>query len=165
MGQATPNDVALAYSMAFDQATFHRRDEYRCDKCGVVRAPNSLVYMLCYRLDGDLRVKSFRHGNVRYEYYHPERRSVAGSFFDFDVRMLDGSRRLLYVTPCLYVHTPVEEAMIEGAECRARDLGAAFELWTEAEIFGPNPAYAKSVTRYIMDKLFLTVKEDEDLAR
>lgn len=146
-------DVAIAYSMAFDKEMFARKEDYECQKCGVVHCPNSYSYLLCFRLDADPNVVRFRHKTVRFEYYHPEHEAVEGAFFDFDVDDKRG-RRLLYVTAQIHLHTPVEEAMLEAADSAAHDLGAKFEVWTEVELFGPNPEYAKSVLNFYMNKLW-----------
>jgi hypothetical protein len=152
---AERKDVDLAYSMAFSRELFMRKETYACPKSGIVHAANSYAYVLCFRLDGDWRVKKFRYKKTRFEFYHPERKVTEGAFFDFDVTMGDGTRRLIYVTPVLFVHTPVEEAMIEGAESAASSARAKFELLTEADIFGPSPAYMKAVILYLMDKRYL----------
>jgi hypothetical protein len=161
MTQPSAKDVVLAYNMAFDPAVFARRDSYSCAKGGIIHAPNAYAYMMCRKLDADEHVKRFRHHTVRFPYWHPVLKREMGGYFDFDVTMLGGARRFLYVTPCLRVHTPIEEAMIEAAECVARDHKASFELVTEVEIFGPNPDYMFALIRFIMDKLYLTVGADE----
>lgn len=145
-------DAILAHSMAFDAALFGRKADYHCAKSGLVHCPNSYSYLLCFKLDGDQHVRSFRHRNARYEYFHPDARATHGGYLDFDVRMIDGTRRLLFVTSCLHLHKPVEEAMIEGAEAEASRLKAKFEVWTELELFGESPAYARSVLLYFVNQ-------------
>jgi hypothetical protein len=156
------SDVALDYSLTFAPTLFYRTCSQNCNKGGVVNAPNSYVFFLARILDQDRRVQSFRHQNERFEYWHPTLLRVDSSYFDFDVRCTDGSRRLLFVTPQSRLHTPPLDAMLEGAECAARALKAKFEVWTEMEIFGPNPEYMRSVIWYIMDKIYLKFGKDDE---
>lgn len=162
MGVPQESDVALAYSMAFDPTLFHKRGEDETLKGGIVKSPNSYVFFAARALDRDASVKRFRHHAVRFSYWNPEKQKEGAGWIDFDVEMNDGSRRMIYVTPQQYLLTAVEEAMLEGAECVARQHKAHLIVWTEVDIFGPNPEYMKSVVRYVMDKIYLQFAKEDD---
>jgi hypothetical protein len=146
--------AASAHSVEFDPDLYYKKGRYTCDK-GEVDAPNCLVYFAARRLDADPQVTSFTTNGAAYQFYHPAKKTILQGWFDFDVRMKDHSRRLLYVTSAHFVQTRDEEAKIEGAECAATDHKARFELWTEFELFGEKPEYMRSVVRFIMDRLYL----------
>lgn len=148
--------------MAFDPALFSIRRQYQCEKSGVCACHNSFCYVYCFRLDGDQSVEAFRYGQVRFPFYDPESRQTRYECFDFDVKLRDGSRRLVYVTTVSRLHTPVEEARIEAAEAHAEMLGARFVVVTELELFGDSPAYMKSIIRYYTERMWERFKDEPD---
>lgn len=145
------SDLVLAYRMAFEPRYYQLQRPVRTCKGGVVRALTSYVYFAAMRLDRDRAVESFKHRGVRYDYYDPERGKARWGYCDFDVRLAD-ARKLVFVTSCQFVGTPAEDCRIEAAECAASSLRAAFEVWTEVDLFGPNPAYMRSVVPFVMNE-------------
>jgi hypothetical protein len=139
--------------MAFDEPLFRRKQDYECAKSGKIACPNSYCLAVCFRLDGDPRVDSFRFGVVRYPYFDPSSGLTRYRHFDFDVRQGKG-RTLLFVTSQYYLHAHKEESQIEAAEAHADQIGARFELITEPELFGDNPGYMKSLLRYYTEKMW-----------
>lgn len=156
-------EISLLYSMEFDPAYHNRKDQYACAKGGTTDAPNSLVFFVAMKLDADPLVKSFRFGKVRFPFWHPEHKAVINDRYDFDVTMQDGSRRLVYVTSERFLMTKIEEAKVEAAESHAGSVGAAFDFWSEPRIFGDDPAYMRSLVRYVMDKKYLEYADDHDV--
>lgn len=148
-------DVAANYCLEFDPVVYFRPGEEQHAKAGLVQSPNSCVYFLARRLEANDKVKSFKISDIPIEYWHPIERTTHGTFFDMDVEYVDGSRKLIYVTPQIRMHTEVEETIISLAEDIAKTMKVGFEVLTEIEIFGDNPAYMKSIVRYVMDKLYL----------
>lgn len=140
--------------MAFDPALYARKSEYVCRKSGPVKGVNSYGLVLCFRYDGDQNVAKFRYGNVRFPYYDPELDRERSHAYDFDVRMTDGTRRLVYVTSERFLQTAREEAQIEAAEAHAQHLGAQFVLVTELDLFGTKPEYMRSLIVYLTERLW-----------
>lgn len=157
-------DICLSYRLAFDEKLYFRRESFSSVKAGIVHCDNGLEYFLCRRLDVDPQVISFKVHHTRFQYFCPEDEVVQEATFSFSVTMRGGQERLLYVTSQNLIDTSIEEARLEAAECRAHDLGASYELWTEPEVFGPNPSYMKSVIRYVMDRLYLKEEINEPVA-
>lgn len=166
MGMSPRSDreaAHLNFSMAFDPALFSIRSQYSCAKSGVCACANSFCYVYCFKLDGDPTVEAFRYGQVRFPYYDPESRQTKYESFDFDVKLTDGSRRLVYVTTVSRLHTPLEESRIEAAEAHADLLGAGFRVVTELELFGTNLGYMRSIIRYYTERMWEKFKDEQEV--
>lgn len=155
-------EISLLFSMEFDPSVHNKKGDYTCDKGGTTPAPNCLVFFVAMKLDCDPLVKSFRFGKAQFPFWHPEHKAVINDRYDFDVLLTDGTRRLVYVTSERFLMTKIEEAKVEAGESHAQSVGAEFDFWSEPRIFGDNPAYMRSLVRYVMDKQYLQFADEDE---
>jgi hypothetical protein len=157
----TRADLALTYCMAFDPALHARAGEEPTAKGGVVAWVTAYHLFAARALDRDPAVAAFRYRAAKFRYWHPDKLKEAAGTIDFDVTRADGSRLMLCVCPEVARGTPAADALLEGVEVAAGEAGAEVAVWTEIDLFGDDPAYARALLKYVFDKTYLKYAHED----
>lgn len=124
------------YKEGFDPNTHHLKGKHQSPKAGNIHFRSSYEKKAYLKLDEDENVKTYLIEEISIDYVHPKKKITSQYLIDILVEYCDGTKKLVEIKPEKMLEDPVVQAKIESAKTKSFELGYAFEVWTEMDLFG-----------------------------
>ena len=128
--------VVKQYQNGFDPKLHHLNGWHESPKAGRVFYRSSYEKKAYLKLDADDSVKNYFPEKIIAEYYHPIKKITSSYIVDLLVEFIDDSQKLIEIKPEKWLTDDVVICKLDAGELKAKEMGIAFEVWTEMDLFG-----------------------------
>lgn len=132
----------------FDSRFFEKTGEFDSRKGGKIPFESSYEHEAMWLFDGDFSVKTFEKNAVPFSYIDPTTGEEIVTTFDFLVEMTDGSEKVIDIIPLVDLQNEEIIARTDAGEMIAEEDDRKYEVWSEPQLYGPNPEYMRSLIQF-----------------
>lgn len=128
--------VIEQYRRGFNPHSHHLNGWHESPKAGKVYYRSSYEKKAFLKLDADETVKTYQTESVAALYFNPKKKVMSKTIIDLEIEYINGSKKLVEIKPEIWLDKEVIIVKIEAGKAKAKELGYAYEVWTEMHLFG-----------------------------